>query len=360
MRLIACRLVYDGSGELVDVAGHFLLERYGIDSGYPSGRSNGMEAAFSSMFEHLDVAQTYTDTARAVLVPGDCLDTLRSLPDGFGKLIITSPPYNLGKEYETVAGIDDYLQSFVPIIDELVRVLADDGSLCWQVGNYVDRSEVFPLDVFYYPLFKQRGLKLRNRVIWHFEHGLHASKRFSGRYETLLWLTKGDTYTFNLDAVRVPSKYPGKTYFKGEKYGQPSGNPLGKNPSDFWRTLEDDWESLVWEIPNVKANHPEKTLHPCQFPIELVERCVLAMTNEGDWVLDPFAGTGSALIAALRHQRRALGCEKEQEYIDLALARVDALNNGTLRYRPLGKPVHQPSGREKVTQVPVEWAQREP
>ena len=146
----------------------------------------------------------------------------------------------------------------------MVRVLAPGGSLCWQVGNYVEKGEVFPLDILSYPLFKSRGLKLRNRVIWRFGHGLHAQRRFSGRYEVLLWFTNGDGYTFNLDRVRVPSKYPGKTHFKGEKRGQPSGNPLGKNPSDYW-IVKQDWEREVWDIPNVKANHTEKTIHPCQF-----------------------------------------------------------------------------------------------
>jgi adenine-specific DNA-methyltransferase len=116
-----------------------------------------------------------------------------------------------------------------------------------------------------------------------------------------------------------------------------------------------DWETAFWEIPNVKANHPEKTLHPCQFPIELVERCVLALTNEDDWVLDPFSGVGSALVAALLHHRRAIGCEKESEYIEVAKTRISEFYSGVLRHRPLGKPVHQPSGREKVSQIPLEW-----
>lgn len=114
-------------------------------------------------------------------------------------------------------------------------MLKSTGSICWQVGNYVEQGEVFPLDIFYYSLFKKQGLYLRNRIIWHFEHGLHASKRFSGRYETLLWFTKSKEYTFNLDSVRVPSKYPGKRHYKGEKKGQPSSNPRGKNPSDVWQ-----------------------------------------------------------------------------------------------------------------------------
>jgi adenine-specific DNA-methyltransferase len=300
-------------------------------------------------------AQRNHRKAEIILTQGDCLKTLRTLPEGFAKLIITSPPYNLGKVYEQSTRLEQYLESLSPIVDELGRLLSPEGSLCWQVGNYVEKGEVFPLDIFYYPLFKSRGLRLRNRIIWHFEHGLHAKRRFSGRYETILWFTRSDSYTFNLDAVRIPSKYPGKTHFKGEKHGQPSGNPLGKNPSDFWKVIERDWEALVWEIPNVKANHPEKTIHPCQFPIELVERCVLALSNEGDWVLDPFAGVGSTMIAALRHHRKAFGCEQDSAYIETARQRIADMYSGRLRYRELGRPVHQPSGREKVAQVPMEW-----
>ena len=193
------------------------------------------------------------------------------------------------------------------------------------------------------------------RIIWRFEHGLHASKRFSGRYETILWFTKSDNYTFNLDPVRVPSKYPGKLHFKGAKRGQPSGNPLGKNPSDVWKFLREEWESCDWDIPNVKSNHIEKTTHPCQFPVELVERCVLALTNEEDRVLDPYSGVSSTLLAALMHGRKAVGVEKEAEYITISKERIAQLANGTLKTRPLGQPVHKPTGREKVAQVPIAW-----
>lgn len=302
-----------------------------------------------------EVFSSFNPKAEIVLAPGDCLNTLRTLPGELCKLIITSPPYNLGKAYEKPTELEIYLEALNPIVDELVRVLSSEGSLCWQVGNFVDNGEVFPLDIFYYPFFKKHGLKLRNRIIWHFEHGLHASKRLSGRYEVLLWFTKSDQYTFNLDQIRVKSKYPGKTHFKGEKRGQPSGNPLGKNPSDKWKLLVEDWETLLWDIPNVKANHPEKTIHPCQFPIELVERCVLALTNEGDWVLDPFSGVGSAILAALRNGRKAMGCEKEPEYLKIAKQRISDFYSGNLRYRPLGKPVYQPTGREKVAQAPSDW-----
>lgn len=116
-----------------------------------------------------------------VLNLGDTRTFLPTIPDETVRLVITSPPYNIGKQYETKVEINSYLEQQEAIVDDLVRILAHDRSLCWQVGNYVENAEVFPLDIFYYRIFKKRGLKLRNRIIWHFEHGLHASKRFSGR-----------------------------------------------------------------------------------------------------------------------------------------------------------------------------------
>jgi adenine-specific DNA-methyltransferase len=303
-----------------------------------------------------DIRSVYSHDARIVLHEGDCLDAIVQLPSESIHLIVSSPPYNVGKAYERTTGLEKYLETQEPVLRELFRVLCPEGSLCWQVGNYVENGEVFPLDIFYYSIFKRLGLRLRNRIVWYFNHGLHASRRFSGRYETILWLTKTDTYTFNLDAVRVPSKYPGKRHFKGPKRGRPSCNPLGKNPSDIWEAVAQDWENELWNIPNVKANHPEKTVHPCQFPVELVQRCVLALTKEDQWVLDPFAGVGSAMIAALMHHRRALGCEKDPAYVEIAKKRIRDYYDGTLRVRPLGKPVYQPSGREKISQPPQEWS----
>ncbi len=268
--------------------------------------------------------------ARLVLFEGDCLDLLASTPDQTVKLVVTSPPYNLGKAYETHLELDQYLSRQRRVIQECRRVLDKRGSICWQVGNYVSNGEILPLDVVIYPIFKSLGLRLRNRIVWRFGHGLHAAKRFSGRYEVILWFTKEDEYTFNLDAVRVPQKYPRKKHFKGPHKGRLSGNPRGKNPTD------------IWDIPNVKANHVEKTIHPCQFPVELVERLVLALTNEDDWVLDPFMGVGSAAIAALIHQRRALGAEIVPDYVTVAKERLSLLEKGELRIRPMHRPVYDP------------------
>lgn len=306
----------------------------------------------------LNFTSEFDKSADLVLYKGSCLDLLAQIPDSFIKLIVTSPPYNLGKEYETRVRLKSYLKTQSGVIDELIRVLSDDGSICWQVGNYIEKGEVFPLDMYYYDIFKDRGLKLRNRIVWHFGHGLHAKKRFSGRYETILWFTKEDEYCFNLDAVRVPSKYPGKRAYKGPRRGKPSGNPKGKNPSDVWMKIVEEWEDAFWEIPNVKSNHSEKTIHPCQFPVELVERCVLALTNEDDWVLDPYAGVGSTLIAANKRGRRAIGAEKEKAYVQITHNRIEQLSEGTLRLRPLGKAIHKPGKNERVVQAPDEWKEQ--
>ena len=292
----------------------------------------------------------------------DCIDALKfceTIPSNSVKLVITSPPYNIGKEYETRTSIDEYIKNLEPMLSEFVRILSDDGSLCWQTGNFVDNGEIFPLDIYFYPYFKNLGLHLRNRIIWHFGHGLHCSKRFSGRYETVLWFTKSNEYTFNLDDVRVPSKYPGKRYFKGKNKGKVSGNPKGKNPEDVWEmTLErliDDWDALIWDIPNVKNNHIEKVDHPCQFPVELVERFVLALTNENDIVYDPFSGVGSSLIAALKNNRHAYGSEQEKKYVDIGLKRINDLANDKLLTRPIYQEIWKPKPSDKVAQVPKEW-----
>jgi len=286
----------------------------------------------------------------------DCLSFLKTVPDQTVRLVVSSPPYNIGKPYEQRTSLDDYLGWQLSVLRECVRILQSDGSLCWEVGNYVDSGEVFPLDVFFYRLLKEDlGLKLRNRFIWYFEHGLHARKRFSGRYEVILWFTKEDAYVFNLDAVRVPQKYPGKRHYKGANRGEYSGNPLGKNPSDIWALPASDWEEQIWDIPNVKWNHPEKTIHPSQFPIELVERLVLALTNPGDAILDPFMGVGASVLAAMLHNRKAIGVDNCETYVEIAKDRIAALLLGTLKRRALGTPKYTPSGSEKVAQRPAKW-----
>ncbi|MBI5408498.1 MAG: site-specific DNA-methyltransferase [Nitrospirae bacterium] len=287
----------------------------------------------------LEIKSKFLIKNQVTLYNGDCLDFLKTMPDKSIQLIITSPPYNVGKQYEKKMKLEQYLAQQKRIIDECVRVLKDEGSICWEVGNYVDNGEIIPLDILLYEAFRQNNLQLRNRIIWHFRHGLHCSKRFSGRYEVILWFTKTDNYIFNLDAVRVPQKYPGKKYFKGSKIGEFSCNPNGKNPSD------------VWDIPNVKSNHIEKTVHPCQFPIALVQRLILALSNDSDIVFDPFLGVGSTAVAAIMSNRKAAGSELLKEYYDIACERVNLAHKGLLKVRP-DTPVYEPIGNLSITKNP--------
>ncbi len=237
-------------------------------------------------------------------------------------LVVTSPPYNIGKEYEQQKDFSSYIEWQKRIIEQILPFVKDTGNVCWQVGNYVENGTIWPLDIELAPIFREFGLQLRNRIVWKFGHGLHSKRRFSGRYEVILWFTKSNDYKFNLDPVRVDAKYPSKRHYKGPNAGRYSSNPLGKNPED------------VWEIPNVKSNHIEKTIHPCQFPVGLIEKLILSMTDVGDLVFDPFAGVASAGVASAIHNRRFWGCDISRDYLDTGKLRISKALLGIERYRP--------------------------
>jgi adenine-specific DNA-methyltransferase len=287
---------------------------------------------------------------------GNAFELVSELEERSVQLTVTSPPYNIGKRYERRVELDRYLTPFRAFLGALYIKTAEAGVVCWQVGNYVEDGAVVPLDCLFLPLFLEAGFVPRNRIVWHFRHGLHAKRRFSGRHETIFVFSKGEEYTFNLDPVRVPPRYPNKRHYKGPRKGELSGSPLGANPGDVWEADPDGWAqtevefalagafsgSCVWDIPNVKNNHPEKLEHPCQFPVELAQRCVLAFSDPGDLVFDPFTGVGSSAIAALMHERRFLGIELDSAFSQTARERIARLERGELAVRPLGTPVHTP------------------
>ena len=244
------------------------------------------------------------------LMQGDCLERIKEIKDGSVDMVLTSPPYNIGKAYETVVPLREYVDWQSRIIRAVSSKLKNGGSICWQIGNAVIDGAVYPIDCLLFSAFIDAGLTPRNRIVWTFGHGLHCKRRFSGRHETILWFTKGNDYTFNLDAVRVPSKYPQKKYYKGPKKGMVSSNPLGKNPED------------VWAISNVKHNHPEKTEHPCQYPEHLCDRLVLALTNKNDTVLDPFMGSGTTGVSSKNLSRSFIGIELDERYLRIAQDRI--------------------------------------
>jgi adenine-specific DNA-methyltransferase len=293
------------------------------------------------------IQSAYQPGNRLTLYMGDCFDLLKTMPSQCVDLVVTSPPYCMGKKYEDPKDdLHTFFDKHSELLPEIYRVLKDSGSMCWQVGYHVKDNVVTPLDFMVHQIIAThsdpeiaKNLILRNRIIWAFGHGLNATQRFSGRHEVILWYTKGVTFDFNLDSVRVPQKYPGKKHYKGNNKGEYSGNPLGKNPSD------------VWDIPNVKANHVEKTEHPCQFPIALPQRLIKALTPEDGLVFDPFLGSGATSVAAVLEKRKFVGAELNDEYYKIANEKTMQALEGTLRYRE-DRPVAKPDTKTSVARKP--------
>lgn len=297
----------------------------------------------------MKIYKHYNSKSLMTLFNGDCQKLLKEIPNETVDLIITSPPYCMKKAYEDPnADTETFKELHQSIFDDIYRILKPGGSICWQIGYHVSNSSIIPLDYLTYEIFTSKNdhlehpLILRNRIIWTFGHGLNSTQRFSGRHEMILWFTKGENYNFNLDCVRVPQKYPGKRHYKGEHKGELSGNPYGKNPSD------------VWDIPNVKANHIEKTEHPCQFPVAIPQRLIRALTNERGIILDPFMGSGTTALAAFVEKRKFIGAEIKQDYYNLTLQRIKSAFKGDIKIRD-DIPVMIPSTNMAVAKLPEEF-----
>ncbi|HMD99323.1 MAG TPA: site-specific DNA-methyltransferase [Terriglobia bacterium] len=269
---------------------------------------------------------------------GDTGAYLPTLPAGTVDLVVSSPPYNLGKEYESRKALQHYIEEQTVVLRECCRLLKNTGSIFWQVGSYSEDGTLIPLDIRFFPVLEGFGMRPRNRIVWARQHGLHGRRKFSCRYETILWFTKTDEFTFNLDAIRVPQKYQNKKAHKGERKGEYTCNPEGKNPGD------------IWLFRNVKHNHEEQTIHPCQFPEDLVARIVLATTTDGGIVLDPYMGAGTVAVVARDHNRHFLGAELDPEYHKIAERRLAGEPDENGRFPNLktlrnyvqrhGKPAH--------------------
>jgi len=240
----------------------------------------------------------------------DCYKFLKKLPSNSIDLIVSSPPYNLGREYEMRQALQLYLDNQKKVLEECCRVLKNSGSIFWQVGAYSEKGIFIPLDIPFFQILENLNMKPRNRIIWARQHGLHARNKFSCRHETILWFTKSDKYKFSLKDIRVPQKYQNKKSYSGKNKGELSGNPDGKNPGD------------IWVFRNVKHNHEEQTIHPCQFPEDLIARIILSTTNKNDIVYDPYIGTGTVAVVAKEISRHFIGTEIKKKYLKTAELRI--------------------------------------
>ncbi|HCE1391081.1 TPA: site-specific DNA-methyltransferase [Vibrio parahaemolyticus] len=240
----------------------------------------------------------------------DCVEGMQKLSDGLVDLTITSPPYNIGKEYEEISVLDNYLSWCTEWLNEIYRITKCDGSFWLNVGYFEVKDKGLAVPISYL-LWDKSQFYMLQEVVWNYAAGVACKKRFSPRNEKLLWYVKNPKkYTFNLDEVRDPNvKYPNQ-----KKNGKLRCNPLGKNPSD------------VWQIAKVTSgknrSSVERTPHPAQFPIEMVERMLKSSSNEGDLILDPFMGSGSTAECALRNNRYVIGFELEDKYIGYARDRI--------------------------------------
>lgn len=250
------------------------------------------------------------ETRNCLIYEGDCLTALQQLPLNTVDLTVTSPPYNIGKEYERVKPLRDYMEWSKDWMTAIHRITRARGAFWLNLGyvQVAGKGRAVPLP---YLLWDMSPFFLQQEVVWNYGAGVASSKAFSPRNEKLLWFVKNpDEYTFNLDVVRDPNvKYP-----KQKKNGKLKCNSLGKNPTD------------VWQIPKVTSganrSSRERTPHPAQFPMALVERVILACSNEGDLVLDPFMGSGSVAEVALRHNRAVLGMELNPSYFEIMAGRL--------------------------------------
>ena len=242
-----------------------------------------------------------------------CTDTLCAqslLPDKLFNLIITSPPYNIGKEYEDVVPVADYVKWTGLWASESCRLLADNGAFLLNIG-YVrveGKGRAIPLP---YLLWDKIPLFLNQEIVWNYSAGVACKNYLSPRNEKLLWYVKdAENYVFNLDAIRDQNvKYP-----NSKRHGKPRVNTLGKNPSD------------VWEIAKITTGEgrsaSERTAHPCQFPMDLINRIVLGFSNEKDIVFDPFLGSGTTMESCIRNNRYCIGFEVRKDYCDIAVQRL--------------------------------------
>ena len=239
-----------------------------------------------------------------ILYQRDCRDVLRAMHEcGVSvDLTITSPPYNIGKAYETTMPVEDYVAWCSTWMGEVFAVTTERGA-CWINVGYLPvagRGRAVPIA---YLLWDKSPFFLQQEIVWHYGAGVSTKKGFAPRNEKWLFYTKdAEQYVFNLDDVRDPDvKYPNQ-----KKNGKFRCNPLGKNPSD------------VWTFPKVTtgANRSsrERTPHPAQFPLGVVDRVVKVGSNYRDLVLDPFSGSGSAGIAAVGNGRVYLGTELREDY----------------------------------------------
>jgi site-specific DNA-methyltransferase (adenine-specific) len=216
-------------------------------------------------------------------------------------LIITDPPYNLGKDYGNnidLKEFEEYLEFSEKWIKECIRVLKPHGTI------YIFMGVRF-ISYIYEILERKHNLHFNSWITWFYTQGIGKTKGFSPRHDDILMFTKSKKFTFNLDDIRVP-----------QKYYREKNNMRGANPGN------------VWEFSHVHYCQENRQNHPTQKPEGIIERMILASTNEGDTVLDPFSGSGTTLRVCQQLNRNGIGIEINPEYIEMTKHRLNQIFDG--------------------------------
>ena len=267
------------------------------------------------MFEEVKakLGVPYYEEENVLIYNGDSMRLLPLLGDETINSVITSPPYNIGKQYASYCDrlpVDEYLNWSREWLSFIPKVLKKDGSFLLNLGYFEvpGKGRNVPIP---YLLWDKIDMYLLQEIVWNYGAGVACKKMLSPRNEKWLWYVMDPTrYTFNLDAIRDPDvKYPNQ-----KKNGKLRCNTLGKNPSDVWQ--------IAKVTSGANRSSVERENHPAQFPTDLVDRIILGMTNEQDIILDPFLGSGSTAISALSHGRKCIGFEISEEYCDIAKRRI--------------------------------------
>ena len=241
---------------------------------------------------------------------GDCLELLSKLPDSCIDLTFTSPPYNIGKEYEKILPIDDYVNWCLKWISVIHKKTQKRGAFVLNVGYFSipNFGKNIPIP---YLLWDKTPFFLQQEIVWNYGAGVAAKKFLSPRNEKLLWYIKdSENYCFNLDDIRDPDvAYPNQ-----KKNGKLRCNTIGKNPSDVWQ--------IAKVTSGANRSSSERTSHPAQFPLDLCERVIKGFSDVDSIIIDPFLGSGSTIEAGLRWKRYSIGFEINKEYCEIAYKRA--------------------------------------
>lgn len=263
------------------------------------------------MYKIIDVlGKPYFQTQNCLIYNMDCLDAMIRLPPAIIDLTITSPPYNIGKEYEKKLEINDYLDWCELWIKEIYR-LTDNCGTFWLNLGYQEVPDIGKAIPISYMLWNRIPFFMIQEIVWNYGAGVACKKFFSPRNEKFLWYVKNsENYTFNLDEVRDPNvKYPNQ-----KKNGKIKVNSKGKNPTDVWQFSK--------VTSGCNRSSKERTPHPAQFPISVIDRIIKACSNDNDIILDPFLGSGTTAVACLSLGRLVIGFEINKNYCDIAIDRI--------------------------------------